>query len=161
MPRPCSICTHPERAAIDRALASGTPKSETSALFRVSPDAVDRHFAAHLPARLVKAAAAQGTRQALDVLAQLKTINSAALQILVDAEQAKDPDTALKAIDRIHRQIELQAKLLGELDERPQFNVLVASEWLQVRAVLLKTLSPYPEAKIAVAANLMALEAAQ
>lgn len=60
------------------------------------------------------------------------------------------PDTALKAIDRIHKQIEL----LGELDDRPQVNVLVMPEWLQLRGAILHALAPYPEARAAVAAHL-------
>jgi hypothetical protein len=46
MPRICTVCTHPRRQAIDKALVAGTLKSDVSALFRVSRDAVDRHSAA-------------------------------------------------------------------------------------------------------------------
>jgi hypothetical protein len=59
---------------------------------------------------------------------------------------------------RVQRQIELQAKLLGDLDERPVINVLVSSEWVAVRTVLLEALSPYPDARAAVASRLVALE---
>ena len=51
------------------------------------------------------------------------------------------------------------AKLLGQLDERPQVNVLMAPEWLQVRAALLTALTPYADARLAVAAALVSLEA--
>jgi hypothetical protein len=74
------------------------------------------------------------------------------------ARQRGDGDTALKAMDRIRRQIELQAKLLGELDERPQINVLLAPEWLTVRAALLEALGPCGEAPVA--QHLRELEAA-
>ena len=107
----------------------------------------------------MKAAEASDVRHALDVVQQLKAINAASLAILSDARRIGDADTALKAVDRIQRQIELQAKLLGELDERPQLNVLVAPEWLQARAVLLEALGPYPEARTAVSTRLVALEA--
>ncbi len=56
------------------------------------------------------------------------------------------------------RIVELTAKLVGELDERPQVNVLLAPEWLAVRAALLAALRPYPEARVAVAARLAAME---
>jgi hypothetical protein len=78
--------------------------------------------------------------------------------ILHEARQAGNAETALKAIDRVQRQIELQAKLLGELDERPQVNVLVSSEWISIRTTLLAALGPYPEARAAVATQLMALD---
>ena len=55
--------------------------------------------------------------------------------------------------------LELLAKLMGELDARPVVNLVVSPEWLQVRATLLMVLSPYPEARIAVAGALAALDA--
>jgi hypothetical protein len=159
MPRACTICTHPARAAIDKALAGGATMRELAAKYRVSPDAMERHSAAHLPARIVKAQEAEDVRQALDVVAQLKAINGASLQILSAARAAGDADTALKAIDRIYRQIELQAKLLGELDERPQVNVVLTPEWLAVRHALLMALGPYADARLAVVGALAQLEA--
>ena len=60
-------------------------------------------------------------RQALDVLQQLKFVNGAALAVLRDAKAAGDGELTLRAIDRVlTSQIELQAKLLGDLDDRPQ-----------------------------------------
>jgi hypothetical protein len=102
----------------------------------------------------VKAQEAEEVRQALDVLQQLRTINAAALTVLRDARAASDGDLALKAIDRIHKQIELQAKLLGDLDERPVVNVLLSPEWAQLRGQLVAALAPFPEARVAVAAVL-------
>jgi hypothetical protein len=57
--------------------------------------------------------------QAIDVVRQLKAINAASVAILHEARQAGNQETALKAVDRVLRQIEFQARLLGELDERP------------------------------------------
>ena len=99
---------------------------------------MERHAAEHLPA----------------VRASLKTVSAAALTVLRDARTAGDGDLALKAIDRIHRQVELQAKLLGDLDERPVVNVLVTPEWQQLRGQIVAALAPFPEARVAVAAVL-------
>jgi hypothetical protein len=71
---------------------------------------------------------------------QLKVINQVSVAILHEARQAGDPGTALKAVDRLLRQIELQAKLLGELDERPTVNILVSGEWVSIRTALLAAL---------------------
>ncbi len=50
MPRVCTVCTHPERAAIDEALAARRDSFRGIALtYRVSPDAVERHHRRHLP----------------------------------------------------------------------------------------------------------------
>lgn len=164
MPRACTICCHAEREAIDQALVAGESAPRIAAKHRVSDDAVTRHRA-HLlvplkQAREVQAAAVEEIVQALDVVGQLRAINQASLQVLKQARDMHDGELALKAVDRVQRQIELQAKLLGELDERPQVNVLALPEWAQVRLLVLHALEPHPEARAAVAARLMALEAA-
>lgn len=161
MPRRCTVCSHPEHRAIDKALALGQIAKRTIAhRYGVGYYAVLRHEDEHLPARLAKAQEGLDVRAALDVVGQLKAINGASLQVVADARRLGDGELALKAVDRIQRQLELQAKLLGELDERPQINLTVAPEWLSVRLVLVQALAPFPEAKVAVAGALQAVGAA-
>ncbi|MBI3977165.1 MAG: hypothetical protein HY331_03160 [Chloroflexi bacterium] len=145
---------HAEREAIDRQIVAQTAYRTVADRFNVSKTALIRHKE-HLPAQIVKAAEADDVRRAIDVVGQLRAINEASRAILADARKAGDPDTALKAIDRILRQIELQAKLIGELDESPRLNVLVTTdEWLTLRSRILLALEPYAEARRAVAAAL-------
>lgn len=151
MTRTCTVCGHPQRAAIDAALVAGGAYRSIAKQFDLSAAALFRHRGEHLPASLVTAAGEEATRQALDVLQQLKLINGAALAVLRDARAAQDGDLALKAIDRIQRQIELQAKLLGDLDERPVVNVLISPEWHALRARIVGTLVSFPEARVALA----------
>lgn len=158
MPRTCSICAHPKRGAIDVAIAAGTSYRDLAGQFHVSKTAVARHASTDVPASIAKAQEAREEAQALDVVRQLKAINTAALEILAKARKIDDPDTQLKAIDRIQRQIELQAKLLGDLDERPQVNVLLSAEWISVRTVLLAALAPFPDARVAAATALLQVE---
>lgn len=159
MPRLCTVCSHPEHGAINAALASGEVSNRRiAAQYGLSEAAVRRHADSHLPASLVEAAGAEEVRNALNVLDQLRAINETSRAILIDARKAKDGELALKAIDRIQRQIELQAKLLGDIDDRPQVNVLVMPEWITVRAVLIAALAPFPDARAAVASRLLELE---
>ena len=44
------------------------------------------------------------------------------------------------------------------IDRRPTLSLLVAPEWLHTRSALLDALRPFPEARTAVAARLVALE---
>lgn len=150
MPRTCTVCSHPERPAIDTALVSGASYRTIADRFGPSKTALIRHASEHIPAAISKSQEAREEAQALDVVKQLKTINSTTVAILAEARAAKDAETALKAIDRIQRQIELQAKLLGDLDERPRVNVLVMPEWLAVRTAIIAALFPYPDARQAV-----------
>jgi hypothetical protein len=96
--------------------------------------------------------------QAIDIVKQLKAINAASVSILHEARLAGNQETALKAVDRVLRQIEFQAKLLGELDDRPQVNVLLAPEWVSIRSTVVSALGPFPEARAAVAQQLLTLE---
>jgi hypothetical protein len=158
MPRTCTVCAHEQRAQIDAAIVAGTAYRAIARRFGASKDAVARHAGEHIPAALAQAQEAREEAQALDVVRQLKTINATAVAILAEARKRRDDETALKAMDRIHKQLELQAKLLGDLDERPQVNILVAPEWLTLRSALLTALTPYPDARMAVAHALAALE---
>lgn len=166
MGRPCSICRHPQRPAIDAALSGGDAFRTVAERFGTSPTALFRHKAEHLPQALVtaqavaeQAHAVDEAKQALDVVRQLRLINGATLAILREARETQAHDLALRAIARVERQIELQARLLGELSDAPTVNILVAPEWLGVRAAVLAALAPYPEARAAVAATLVAASA--
>lgn len=159
MPRTCTICNHREREAIDKALVDGGAFRNIAQHFAVSATALFRHKAEHLPATMVKAAEAEDVAHAIDVVRQLRDINKAALAVLTDARKDRDGELSLKAIDRIQRQIELQAKLLGELSDAPQVNVLVAPEWLTIRSTLVSVLAPFPEARAALSGALLKLEA--
>lgn len=152
MPRTCTICTHASRPEIDRSLVSGTSLRIIAGQWSVSKSALYRHKQEHLPGHLAKAHEEESIGQAIDVVRQLKAINAACLEILQKSRTDGKHSISLKAVDRIHKQIELQAKLLGDLPENgPQVNVLVAPEWREVRVNVLAALSPFPEARSAVA----------
>jgi hypothetical protein len=158
--RTCTVCRHPDRPAIDQALVNGKGVRETSALFRVSEDALSRHKEGHVPSALARAADAEEIARADSLLDQLVTLQADARRIGQKAESAGDLRTALAGIRELVRIMELAARLVGELDDRPQVNVLLAPEWTTVKVALLAALRPYPEARIAVAERLASLEAA-
>lgn len=159
MPRTCTICGHPERDAIDAALVAGQPFRRVAAQYAVTEQAIRRHRKAHLPAALAKAQEAEEAARADDLLAQLRALTAEAHRIKDRAERTGDYRTALAGVRELVRIVELLAKLRGELNERAQINVLVAPEWLAVRAALMAALAAYPEARAAVAEQLLALEA--
>jgi len=151
MPQVCTICSHEDRREIDRALVGGTETLRTIADQRsVSKTALIRHKDEHLPAKLVMAQAAEEVAQADDLLDQVRDLQGRALAILDKAEEAGELRTALGAIREARGNLELLAKLLGELDDRPQVNLLVSPEWLELRAVIVGALEPHPEARGAV-----------
>src|SRR5919108_3542686 len=54
MPRVCTICIHPARAAIDDGLEAGQSLRDISGQYGLSKSAVDRHRGSHLPAHLAQ-----------------------------------------------------------------------------------------------------------
>lgn len=160
MPRVCSVCRHGERQAIDRALIAGETFRYVSQRWGLSLAALVRHRDDHLPVALRKAAEAQGLADALDLVAQLKAVNSAAFTVLQEARQTGDGELALKAINTVVKQLEMVARAGGALPEAPTVNLYVLPEFVEARVVLLRALLPYPDARAAAAEALLALEGA-
>jgi hypothetical protein len=161
VPRKCTVCTHPDKEAIDEALVCGTALSALAAKYRdISEDALGRHKANHLPAKLVMAEQAAEVVEADSLLAQVGDLQRRALAILDKAEEAGELRTALSAIKEARGNLELLAKLLGELDERPVVNLNISPEWLELRAVIVGALEPHPEALSAVVGALEGAEGA-
>lgn len=48
----------------------------------------------------------------------------------------------------------------GQISDAPTVNIVVNQQWLEVRALIVETLRPYPEARVVVATALQELEAA-
>src|SRR5919112_1342791 len=150
MPRSCTVCEHPERVAIDRALVGDASNRSIASLHDVSEAAVRRHKANHLPARLVMAEKASEIAEADGLLEQVRDLQARTLAILEGAESTRQHRTALSAIREARSNLELLAKLLGELDERPVVNLNVSPEWLELRTVIVGALDLHPEARGAV-----------
>jgi hypothetical protein len=150
VPRSCTVCEHPAREEIDRALVGGASNRSAASLYDVSEAAVRRHKANHLPAKLAMAEQAAEVTEASNLLAQVQDLQDRALAILDKAEGTGDLRTALSAIREARGNLELLAKLLGELDNRPVLNFHVSPEWLELRTVIVGALEPYSEARGAV-----------
>jgi len=158
MARACTVCAHPERAAIDRALVGGEPNRRVAARHAVSEQAIRRHRSDHLPAALADAAATEKADAGTDLLREVKALRGKAYSLLLKAEAAGDYRTALAGVREARACLELLGEVEGELDRRQTVNILVAPEWLAARAALMLALRPYPDAAVAVAASLAAIE---
>ena len=158
MPRTCTVCTHPDRPALDQMLVNRQPFRHIAAQAGLSTSALVRHHDDHLPALLAQAKRAAETAQADDLLLQVKALRGKALELLRKAESEGDYRTALQGVREARACVELLLEVEGELDRRPQVHLWLAPEWLTVRGALLAALQPFPEARAAVAGRLLALE---
>lgn len=103
----------------------------------------------------IREAAAQGR---LDAVQQLRDINTETREIL---EQLKGEDgkfinslpgryLALAAIQRIEKQLELQAKLLGDIPTQPQVNItLVENQFNEFKAAVVGVMCPECQRRLA------------
>jgi len=161
MPRRCTACVHENRQHIDAALLSGASLRDIAGRYDLSKSALERHKAGHLPAHLARARAAAEVARADDLLSQVNDLQLRTLKILSIAETTGDLRVALNAINQARANVELLARLLGELNDAngTTVNVLVSPEWMRIRTVIVRALAPYPEARSAVAGRLLELEA--
>ena len=157
MARRCSVCVHPKRSAIDKAIVEGSPYRTVAGHFGLSRSAVERHAHAHLPALLTQAHEAVIASDADDLLAQVGSLRERALGLLSEAEGARDVRGAVAACREVRECISLLAELAGRLDKSPKVNVLVMPEWVGLRATILQALEPYPEARLCLARQLEAV----
>ncbi len=116
MPRACTVCIHPERAAIDAALVAGGSLRDIAGQFTLSKSSLERHKADHLPALLVKAAATSETERAGDLLAEARALKARTMKILDRAERVGDLRVALQAIREARGCIDL-LKAIHETEE--------------------------------------------
>ena len=150
MPRKCTLCAHSNRNEIDRALINNESYRNIAVRFNVSTAALLRHKQSHLAASLTKAKNAKEVTKADSLLGELERLRAEARRIAAKAEDAEDYRTALAGIRELTRIIELLAKMQGELKDQT-VNILVNPQWITLRAEILRTLEPYPEARIKLA----------
>ncbi len=150
MPRRCSICTHPEQAKIDSALLAGEPFRHIAKRYGTSTGALLRHKADHLPEALVQAHEVRQVAEADRLLEELRSLQADAKRIAQKAERADSYSAAVSAIREQSRIIELLLKVAGELSEA-SVSIHVDQAWIDLRAVILDVLDPYPEARLALA----------
>lgn len=153
----CKVCSHPERPEIDQRIAEGASNPTVAAEFGVSKDSVRRHRDRHVSESLKALSTRRETAGAVRATDRAEELYVKARGILEAAETAGQGQLALAAIKELRATVELLAKLSGELDERPQVNVLnvqSSPEWLAIQAQMLEALAPFPDARVAVAGAL-------
>lgn len=154
----CTVCTHPKTPAIDRALATRAGSYRTIARQHgVSRDALGRHLHEHLPQTLAKGHEAREVARADELLTQVRALQHKTLSLLLRAESAGDLRTALSGIREARSNIELLARLAGQIQEHP---VVVNNFFIdtRVRDAIIQALRPYPFAGYAVSDALGELE---
>ncbi len=178
MAETCSVCAHPKRKAIERAMLGGMSLRTVADQFGPSKTTLIRHRDSHMAkvvaevatTRAAEVAAAETEVRAAMVdtgrgtLVQVQALGEVARRCLarvtgkLDGDDPEYPDTGFDArgaaslIGQVRGALELQAKLLGELQSGTQVNVLVQAERAEFVRVVIGALADEPAALAKVAA---------
>jgi hypothetical protein len=159
---------------IELALVHKLPMRVIAKRFAVSKHSVFRHRQNHMSPQLVAALALAQRPSEVD-LEQLQRSESegllgsligqrARLQLLSEMAFEQGELHAATTVERaITQNLELTSKLLGMIIQRHDVrstSILVSADYLQLRAVIISALQPYPAAAKAVGAALHQLELA-
>jgi hypothetical protein len=157
MPRSCTICAHPEYHAINVAMVQRDTYRSIAERWGVSQGAIRRHALEHLPKLLVKAQEAREIAEADDLLSRLEALQSRTLAVLEAAEGTQNYSIALAAIREARSNLELIGRLTRELESAPTLNLYLNPQWLELRALIVRAVEPFPDARASI---LRALEGA-
>jgi len=152
----CAACSHPQLAEIDAGLVAEIPYRQLAARFGISPAGLLRHKRAHLGQEVV-ALAVRPSASGESALVRVERLYDRLERLL---DEQREVGVVLAVARELGRQIELLAKLSGELNERPQqltVNLLANDQFMEALKVISDVLTPYPEAKRALVARLRAL----
>ncbi len=168
----CTICKHPEKGRMELALASGRSMKSVYTEFKVSKDSLGRHWRicvntkhrAELLTRpieigqLAELAAAENR----SLLEYLGILRSALFRMFEEAREEKRRYDASVISSKLLSVLETIGKITGELRTgagitiNTQVNgaaapvVLNDAELARVQALIIRTLRPFPEARMAV-----------
>jgi len=123
MSRKCSICNHGRRQEIEHALLRGESNRAVAEQFTVSRGAVAGHFK-HVSTALIQARKLGEIECGKSIFLQLRELKLEAQQLRARADRTGDSRTALAALREEIRLVELEARLSGQLDEKPETNIV-------------------------------------
>jgi hypothetical protein len=158
---PCIVCNRPDREAIEHDIAQGKSLRDVGRAYDIQHSAVFRHKRDHTPNQIATLGGAHEASDKGTALARLESLYTTAEKLLTKAlKDSTSVNGQVQVVKEVRSCLELIAKMTGELNDRPQtVNLMMAPQWLQVRAALFEALVPYPEALNAVAGSLGASEA--
>ena len=112
MPRTCVACSHPERAAIDNALAAGQPFRDIAGRFSLSRSGLHRHKD-HVAQAIVKAGERREERLGDNLLDEMRRVQRKAWELLAKTESEGDHRGAIVALREVRECLETLGAMLA------------------------------------------------
>lgn len=170
--KPCSICNHEARAAIEIGLAYRVSCYALASRFNCSLDQLYVHSRSHLSPQMKASILLQQKPNQIDLEALERSESESLLSNLVHQRArlallseaclaAGEHNTAVSIERAITTSLELTSKLLGMIINRTDVrtvSVLLSQDYLELRRVIIGALTKHPEAARDVARALSELE---
>jgi hypothetical protein len=170
MPQACSICIHPEREAIEKAIVGGVPSRPIASQFSVGYKPVQRHKNNCMPAAIqsVQQKQAEQTAQVAEeaeekqshfvwnMLNEMAWLHTEARAVYGLAKAGGDYNASAKLLGEVRQQTKLFSELLKGME--PGQAEKLEAEWIAIREIIFEELEPYPEVRLAIAKRLRALK---
>lgn len=150
MTRTCTVCNNKDVDEINRLLISGESYRSIAKQFEASESAVYRHNESHIPDLLLKSNDLQVVVSANSLTSQIEEIRGKIKSLLQQAIETDNLRDAHNFVGDTLRQIELEGKILGQIQDQPTINILINPEWIELKTLIVTALKPYPEALEAV-----------
>lgn len=161
--RPCPVCTHGNRSAIELAVASGLSWLDIGRVHGISGSSIRVHAEQCIKDTLRRASQEAATKQANKSVKErcrdlLAVVEQLIQQAATDEEASYRDRAAL--ITSAKGSLELLGRLTGEIGPAAEILVIDSPRWKRIEAKIAAALAPYPEAARAVAKALEDMEAA-
>jgi len=149
----CAACDDAKAVAINRALVIGTSLSKLSKQYGITGPALSAHRRNHLSPALAVVRTERLAQGATTVMEEVTALVAHMKTILAQAVKAKNAGQALAANRELRGDLELIARITGELETRTQvvLNIATSPDWIRTRTALMEALIPFPDATRAAA----------
>ena len=170
----CTICAHPQRYQIELAIVSGVSRRAIGKKYTVSADAVWRHAHNHVPperrSELVAGPlkpsemAQRAADEGMTLLEYVAMVRNSLMARFLAASEADDRNGTALIAGRLLDCLRFSAQLSGELSKAgatvtTNIAILQSPLMADLQSMLIRTLSPYPDARAAVLRGLEELSA--
>lgn len=132
---------------INERILTGFSVRKIAEEFDVDRMAVQRHREGHLPRDMVKSKQLQEMEQADKLLERVEGLYDKALDLMAKAEADGKFQPAVSAIKEARSNLELIARLVGELKTGTHINLTYSPQYVELRQILVNTLEPFPEVR--------------
>lgn len=155
MARICSICSHPKRDEIERAITSGGRSiSKIAQDFGVNYDALYRHYkVGHIPVSIMTASENEESERGESLSDLARRTLRTMITIMDDALGEGDRKVALMAADRVEKYI----RLLQDMGAEEGGKISDTEEWSQFVSVIGELQDTHPEIGAMITARLEAV----